>query len=216
MTTYRTDTPPIPLVQAVEVADGEGVFMGASTEVTAWCCGQCGRGAWPEKHQAEYCCGTPICDCGKETTKPYLKCEDCRRESARETEQRHIDKAKRLEGWTGPVFYESNEHYYDCVSDAIDDITDNYEGEDPFTAYLWPCREVHPRLDAMGILNDALEVNEAHEDADWSTEAVKAFQEFVDDWNETYSDDITSWWPRYDEVIELTITPAPEPSNDDR
>ena len=150
--------------------DAIPLFKQDGSPTGIFACGICGQVYTKNDIGAEKCCQKGTCsDCGCETDKYYITlCFPCR-------EKREMDKAEKLEDWSGPVVY--NDHYYE----SIDDMMDCHE-EENLPEFVWVAEtENIPKIDATDILERLCE--DLYEDAYDNLEGVKEFEAAVEAFN---------------------------------
>lgn len=164
---------------------------------TVWGCGKCLHVARDEE-AARQCCDWRCPTCGVEVERYSHLCDSCRREEYARRDREMLEKAEKLDEWTGGVFW--GERFYASLDEAVEDIDDRCEdGEDFRPEFLYVAQRCPPcKVELYRVLEDAcsdmggeddepesylkgipeLEAaierfNEANEDIEWYTEDSK-------------------------------------------
>jgi hypothetical protein len=181
-------------------------------EVVAWACGEC-RYVAVNEQAARKCCAEVVCSvCGrkneeKRTYKIYSwTCSDCRNKAFAKKRWDARQKAEQVkyEDYEGPVYWEDFEKFEDSMCAMFDQIIYEYEDHpeeetspEHFMEWIakqtfWCCDEIHLGIPCAGDIIDNL-VEDHHEDAEMSDLAIEGLQKRLDDWHQTYGDEVTSW-----------------------
>ena len=130
----------------------------------------CSKCKVPALHDlAETCCTMSKCEsCGKDTGyRTASFCSECR-------DKRAMDKAEKLDDWTGPVVF--NDHYYESLDDMLDCNDDLPEFV--YVAETVPFPKISIKDFLQNYCEDLFEDAEEHLDgADELAEAFEAFNE---------------------------------------
>lgn len=224
-------------IEGVELPDPlEIIVKGREDHVVGYACQKCGcvfmvhKRSDPvlyeagrlheQKEAAQHCEKT--CPCGQPIEDSYrLRCRACRDQLEKDKEKAHYEKSKKLtiEEYDGPVYWEGHigdmgDGYFSDI-DALLDYCEE-EGVD-VPDYVWACKKNELKLDAEGILENA--VSDMYEDAydSISEDARAQLQAYLNTWcNEQ---NICSWFDTQEFSIVLrerteSTPPAPaEPAD---
>lgn len=126
----------------------------------------------PAPHDlAETCCTTSKCEsCGNDTGyRTVSLCSECR-------DKRAMDKAEKLEEWSGPVVF--NDYYYE----SLDDMMYRLDGDEmPEFVYVAETEPL-PKIDIEDFLQNYCE--DLYEDAEENLDGVKELAEAFKAFNE--------------------------------
>lgn len=162
-------------------------------EVVAHACGKCGRVGYNED-AASQCCEPCICKCGEVCDRPWTACQACRDRKEAEIEAERFEAAAKVswehyEGqvWDGYEFYSTVEDYAD--------------GRDEIPRYLWAVTTRDLKLDAIGLIDSALETQGFGSGAgDW-IEDESGLQRMLDEWADKQP--IEAWDVDYSRAVLL-------------
>jgi hypothetical protein len=139
-------------------------------------------------------CGPWFCGCGAERRQHWETCEPClykrQAEAAAAKERAAFERAEKVSAkdWTGEfVWSERLEELFD----SIDELRGRYEDvdEEP-PEYVWECEEEALTLDAVQVIEDALERQEAS-GARIPDGATAELQALLDGWLKKHP---VRWW----------------------
>lgn len=173
-----------------------------SDRPVALACGKCGT-VHPlgQEERATQCCEPYHCKiCGVETPRFWRICDDCRRAEMRERERVRFEAAT-VVPWdeaAGVMLYDEEHDRW---------ITDPEDAEDdPPTRYAYATTPRALSIDADGILDDALESGEHHEDAglEISDAERDELRAFLAGWCARTG--VVSHFPDYSRVVVFTPT----------
>ncbi len=169
-------------------------------KVIAHACGKCGTVCRNGKDAVEHC-EPRLCKCGAVLDRTQAICSACWEKKRKADLQAKIDAAKPISAtdYDGPVHWEQGDRYFSDVGEAFEHLADDGVRD----AILWPCDKLYLALNACDIIRDALETQEHHDEAEASEKAEKALQDFLDGWNDTFGEEVESWFPRCDEIVEI-------------
>lgn len=155
--------------------------MAIEVKIKGYQCEKCGK-VFIKEELAECCCKEYVCAvCGRKTNKYVTKCEECK-------EKEYYDKARKLtydkywdEFKTEGVFY--GDDYYNSLDELVEQLAE-MQDEVEIPKYVWGARRVVVGIDVDSAMERALE--EAYEDAEFSSKGRAELYEFAKEWNEEY------------------------------
>lgn len=165
-------------MNSVRLSRDDGTEFGWQCQCgNAWGNGAFGGADGAAKQAADECCDRHCARCGVSVRVGYTACDACRRTLARDREAALFRKARRvpLDEYDGEYVCFGYDRYVptDCAEGEDGDCVDG-------VIFAWGCEEiVGPRLDAGGILVDALE--DHYEGAIEAVDAT-ALQSALDEW----------------------------------
>lgn len=209
-----------------EVPDPLALIVKGTDHLIGYACPKCGavflvhKRADPKMYEASrqdeqaqaaaHC--VKDCVCGKPIGQSYrLRCQECLAQMDADKERKWFEKSQklRIEEYDGPVYWEGHsgdigDGYFSDV-DALLDYCESEGLEVP--EYVWSCEKTDMKLDAHGIVENA--VSDMYEDAyDHIPEkAMVSLQAYLDTWCKEV--DIVSW---HDDHSRSVLLREPEPA----
>lgn len=183
------------------------VVEGRDGDVVALACGMCGTVYLPrDTERADQCCAPYNCsDCGTETKRYWLKCDDCRAKAAAQKERERFDAAVKI-----PASKYDGEQVYDPHRDAYEvDASDAFEDAEPPAPYVYATTYRALHIDAEGVVENAAEGGEHHDELADSIpqHMMDELQAFLDGWCKRTGEG--SYFPDYSRAI------VPDPATEE-
>lgn len=172
-----------------------------------WGCGECrtvcfSGGEGQSKKDAENCCKTRRCKCGKELDVEYRdQCDDCQSTVWQEKTEKRLAGLPVVKYDGGPVCELDSDRYYQSMEQMAEEYEDR---EEPLPEFAHPCDVVTwPGLKASDILEDVQDTIDI-DMVEYGMEFVDEpyLQRLLDRWNKKQT--LTWWMARVGEKILCT------------
>ncbi len=186
------------------------LFLKDGKETHAFYCEKC-RIIHQNKHCADECCAPLKCpNCGGDRDKYRCICSSCETAKEAQKERERFEAAEKVSEYDGPVYSEGygySDGYFGDVSELVDHLENEDEGDIERPAYAWACA-VTPTVQAsIEDITNNIEFPDGQDDDDLF--GLDELESAIEKFNSSNSK-LETWQVEYKKAV--LISPAnPEP-----